>query len=223
MKKLKRKKLDDTSKLILKYKRTKDEKIFAEIQKKVWGLPIRVMNKNRIINFSRELAIDILQDCRTLILLEAIKKFNSRKSNFNTFYTFRLMSYVNSKARFFLRRVGINTKYFTNKKRKKVKTTKKKSYNVFQTFSIQALVNDLPFENIISSKDRFQRLSMKEFEISSDIKSILTETQYEIIHHLLSGYNSYTTSQIMHLSQNNVNSEVRKIKKRIEKYMKSGV
>lgn len=88
------------------YKKTKEDKILLEISKKTDKLLKYLLFKNWIKNNYGELQYeDLYSDCKTIILLRALNKYNPKKNmKFTSYYSLWLRSYIRAKKGVFERR-----------------------------------------------------------------------------------------------------------------------
>lgn len=243
----KRKKLkeyDELSRMVLRYRknRRKYNKLFEEIQEKVWGLPIKVMNSYGIKNFPDDIVDDILQECRTLILLKAIrlydkysivwnkgrrKKINRKgAATFTCFYYWKLLSHVRYRLRVLLLKSGTIPEDIKGRYKKLGLKIKNESdlNNILNTCSFQNnLEENSEFENVISTRKSFKRLSLRDSDVMDDMRGILTDRQYMILEYVIFGYTFSQISKKMKLNIPNLRIDRKKIEKKVIKYLKSSI
>lgn len=197
---MRKKKSDSTSSLVVKYQKSKNKKLIPVIQKLTWRLPIKVMNHYGIKYFPPDIAEDILQECRTFVLFKALKKYDLKKSNFSTFYFWKLKSHVRFRRRELLKRK-----------------------NIIETYSIHDTIRDINFENVLSKRKEFKKLVMTNEDIVQDMKVIFNKKQYDIINNLMFGFTIAQISNILNIPSSSISKYHRGIRKKIRKYLESGL
>lgn len=91
--------------LVIQYKTTKDQKLLNQIKEKSVGLVYNAFMYYKISSFPENILSEIRDDCQSFVLLKAIEAFDiEKKTEFSTFYTWRLRSHVRSKRGYYMRR-----------------------------------------------------------------------------------------------------------------------
>ena len=68
------------------------------------GLIWTVMKFYNMYYFPKLIQEEVVEDCKTIILLRAIEGFNSSKGRFSTYYTWKLKSFIRYRQHFLLKR-----------------------------------------------------------------------------------------------------------------------
>lgn len=99
-----RKSEDKLTPLVLEFKDTNDNEIFSQLMKESEGLIWTVMKYYRMYYFPKLIQEEVVEDCKTIILLRAIGGFDSNKGRFSTYYTWKLKSFIRYRQHFLLKR-----------------------------------------------------------------------------------------------------------------------
>jgi len=95
---------DKLTPLVLEFYQTKDNQVLAQLMKKSEGLIWTVMKYYYMEYFPGVIQEEIVDECKSIILLRALQGFNPDKGRFSTYYTWKLKSYIRYKQQFFLNR-----------------------------------------------------------------------------------------------------------------------
>lgn len=107
MKKAKRK-LDKLTEAVVRYKRRHNNQLMRFIQKESERLIYSVMKFYSMNYFPKLIQEEVIGDCKTFVLLKAIRTFNRKKNTkFSTYYVWKLKSHVHCRHLFYLRRKRI--------------------------------------------------------------------------------------------------------------------
>ena len=96
------------SQLVIEYQQSKNQLLLREIWKKSEGLVWGVIKFYNVFWFSPINLEDIVDDCRSFILVKSIDRYDpTKKTKFETFYTWWLKSHVQSRIGYYMRRQNI--------------------------------------------------------------------------------------------------------------------
>ena len=196
MKKTK-KELDELTKAVLQYKRRHNNQLIQFISDKSENLIYPVMQYYHMNYFSKLIQEDIVEECKTIVLLRAIKDFDKNKNTrFSTHYVWKLKSYIHGKQIFYLRR----------KKRKGMlkEVSLNKSYNGDGKDSL---------ENILIIPNDNMNWMLE------DLKSLMGRKKYKLIRLKNEGYNNREIQKKLKLSNYYIRKEMSKAREKIDKYL----
>lgn len=91
--------MDDLTAIVFEYKKTKNQELIKTIQRILFPIIRKLLAKWHFNSFPKLMYLDLLDDARSIVLAEALKKFNFKKRN-NCKFT----SYYATALNFYLRR-----------------------------------------------------------------------------------------------------------------------
>jgi len=99
-----RKSEDKLTPFVLEFKETENGKVLNQLMKASEGLIWTVMKYYHMYYFPKLIQEEVVEDCKTIILLRAIEGFNFNKGRFSTYYTWKLKSFIRYRQHFLLKR-----------------------------------------------------------------------------------------------------------------------
>jgi DNA-directed RNA polymerase specialized sigma subunit len=98
----------DLSILVMNYRESGEEAILGEVYKRTKKLVWGVVNSYKMARYPLVVLEDIVEDCRSLVLLKSIERYDpTRGAKFETFYTWWLRSHVQAKKGWYIRRNNV--------------------------------------------------------------------------------------------------------------------
>ena len=108
--------MDKLTQMVLDYQITDDSKLLIDIIKESTGLIYSVIKYYRVDYFPKLIQEEIIENCKSIVLIRAIQDFKVTKhTKFSTYYTWKLKSHIRYKQQFYLNRKKINTKVSLDK------------------------------------------------------------------------------------------------------------
>jgi hypothetical protein len=92
-------KYKELNEIIIRYKSTKKDRDLLEIINLTRSLITSIMGKYNMRIFPPHIYDDVFETCSSIILLDAIEKYQSDRGSFSTWFTYKLMSYIQGKKR----------------------------------------------------------------------------------------------------------------------------
>jgi len=99
--------MDELTPLVLKFQKTKSNSILESLMKKSEGLIWTVMRYYHMEYFPNIIQEEVVDECKSIILLRALEGFQPSRGRFSTYYTWKLKSFIRYKQQFFLNRKKI--------------------------------------------------------------------------------------------------------------------
>jgi len=98
---------DKLSAKVEEYQKTNDQILLSEICSLSEGLIYGVMNYYFMHYFPLTIQDEVIEDCKSLVILRAIEGFDRSKARFSTYYTWKLKSHIRGKKQCLMRRKEI--------------------------------------------------------------------------------------------------------------------